>query len=155
MADQPALAEFKEGIRLLRDGHPADAYEYFRRASELDKQNPYYLSFTGLSVSRARQKWVDPVALCETALSLKRNETQLYLNLAEVYESARRQDDAVLVLEKGLIYCKGDNRIARARANLGRRRPPVLPSLDRGHFLNRTLGKLRHRVSGSLRKSEN
>jgi hypothetical protein len=154
MADQPALGEFKQGMQLLRDGHPADAYEYFRRAAESEKQNPYYLSFMGIALSRARKKWDDPFVLCETALGLKRNETQFYLNLAEVYGSAGRRDDAVAVLDRGLIYCKGDARILRARANLGRRRPPVLPSLSRGHFLNWGLGKLRHRLMGPLPKQE-
>jgi Flp pilus assembly protein TadD len=154
MAENPALAEFKKGIKLLRNGHSADACEYMRNAAELEKDNPYYLSFLGLSVARSQRKWSAAAILCEAALNLKRNEAQLYLNLAEVYESAGRRDDAVAILDKGLVYFRVHAQIRKARADLGNRSSSVLPFLERQHFLNRSLGKLRHRVSGRLRKSE-
>jgi tetratricopeptide (TPR) repeat protein len=155
MAENSALAEFKQGINLLRNGHSAEAVEYLRHAAELDQQNPYYLSFLGVSVARAQRKWTAAVELCKTALSLRRNEAQLYLNLAEVYVSSGRRDDAVEVLERALVYLRVDPRIMRARANLGKRCSPVLPFFERGHILNRSLGKLRHRVLGHLGKAEN
>jgi Flp pilus assembly protein TadD len=155
MEEHSALAEFKQGIKLLRDGQSAEALEYLRHAAELKQQNPYYLSFLGVSVGRAEGKWTAAVKLCETALSLRRNEAQLYLNLAEVYVSAGRRDDAVAVLDTGLLYAKGDTQIKRARANLGRRCSPAFSLLDRGHFLNRSFGKLRHRVLTCLGKSGN
>jgi Flp pilus assembly protein TadD len=155
MAESSALAEFKQGIKLLRNGHAAEALEYLRHAAELEQQNPYYLSFMGVAVARAQRMWPAAVKFCETALSSKRSEAQLYLNLAEVYVSAGRRDDAVAVLDRGLIYFNADVRIRRARANLGRRCSPILPFLERGHVLNRSLGKLRYRVSERLGKSEN
>jgi Flp pilus assembly protein TadD len=155
MAEDSALAEFKLGIKLLRKGHAGESFEHFQHAAELEQKNPYYLSFLGVSVARGQRKWAPAVELCEMALSLRRNEVQLYLNLAEVYVSAGRRDDAVEVLDKGLIYFRVDARIKRARANLGKRCSPVLPFLERGHFLNRSLGKLRHQVSGRLGKPKN
>jgi Flp pilus assembly protein TadD len=152
MAEDSALAEFKQGIDLLRKGHSVEALKYLRHAAELEQQNPYYLSFLGVAVARAQRRWSAAASFCETALSSKRNEAQLYLNLAEVYVSAGRRDDAVEVLDRGLIYFKADARIKRARANLGRRCSPVIPFLERGHFLNRNLGKLRHRVLVRLGK---
>ena len=155
MAENSALADFKEGVKLLRDGHSPEALEHLRHAAELEPQNPYYLSFLGVAVARAQRKWAPAVKFCETALNSKRSEAQLYLNLAEVYVSAGRRDDAVAVLDRGLIHFKTDARIKRARANLGRRCSPVLPFLGREHFLNLSLGKLRHRLLGSLGKSDN
>src|SRR6266446_5993124 len=146
MAENSTLDEFKQGIKLLRNGKSAEALEYLQHAAESNQQNPYYLSFLGVSVARAQRKWVSAVKLCETALSLRRTEAQLYLNLAEVYVSAGRRDDAVAVLDRGLVYFRVDARIRRARADLGRRCAPPLPFLERGHFLNRSLGKLRYRV---------
>jgi Flp pilus assembly protein TadD len=139
MAEDPALAEFKQGIKLLQKGQSAEALEYLQHAAELEQQNPYYLSFLGVAVGRAQRKWSAAAKFCETALNSKRNEAQLYLNLA-----AGQRDEAVAVLDKGLIYLSNDARIRRARANLGKRCPPVIPFLDRGNFLNRSLGKLRH-----------
>ena len=155
MAEDSALAEFKLGINLLRKGDSAESFEHLRQAAELEQKNPYYLSFLGVSVARGQRKWAAAVELCERALSLRRNEVQLYLNLAEVYVSAGRRDDAVEVLDRGLINFSVDARIKSARATLGRRCSPVLPFLEREHFLNRSLGKLRHRVSGRLGKSKN
>src|ERR1700674_1272163 len=95
MADNSALADFKHGIKLLRNGNSAEALEYLRHAAELKQQNPLYLSFLGVSIARAQRKWGAAVELCEAALRLRRNEAQLYLNLAEVYVSAGRRDDAI------------------------------------------------------------
>ena len=153
MAEHFALAEFKLGMKLLQNGQSAEALEYLRHAAELNQQNPYYLSFLGVSVARAQRKWAAAVKLCETALSLRRSDAQLYLNLAEVYVSAGRRDDAVAVLDRSLMYLRVNARIKRARASLGRRGSPVLSFLDRGNFLNRSLGKLRHRVLGRFGKS--
>ena len=86
------------------------------------------------------------------AVSLRRDEAQFYLNLAEVHVSAGRRDDAIEILDAGSIYCRTDARIKQLRGSLGRRGSPVLPFLQRGHFLNSSLGKLRHRALGSLRK---
>ena len=155
MAEDSALSEFKQGIGLLRNGHSVEALEYLRHAAELEQQNPIYLSFLGVSVARAQRKWAAAAKFCETALSMRRNEAQLYLNLAEVYVSAGRRDDAIEVLDRGLVQFKGDARIKRARANLGKRSSPVLQFLERGHFLNRHLGKLRHRLLGRRGKSKN
>src|SRR5260370_11504450 len=152
MAEQSALGEFKQGVKLLRNGQSAEAFEYLKHAAESNQQNPYYLSFLGVSVARAQRKWNAAVQLCEAAVSLRRNEVQLYLNLAEVYVAAGRRDDAVAVLDRASIYSSVDARIKRPRGELGKRNPPVLPFLERGHFLNRSLGKLRHRVFGALKK---
>jgi Flp pilus assembly protein TadD len=153
MPDNAGLAEFKQGIDLLRKGHPAKAIEYLRHATELKQQNPYYLSFLGVSMARARQQWGTAAELCKTAVSLKRNEAQLYLNLAEVYVSAGRRDNAVETLDAASRYCGPDARVKRMRGKLGRRSAPVLPFLDRDNLLNRSLGKLRHRVMQRLGKS--
>jgi Flp pilus assembly protein TadD len=155
MAEDSALAEFKQGIKLLQGGHSDEALEYLRHAAELEQQNPYYLSFLGVAVARAQRKWAAAAKFCETALSSRRSEAQFYLNLAEVYVSAGRRDDAVAVLDRGLIHFNANARIRRARAKLGRRCSPVMPFLERGHFLNRSLGKLRHRVLGRPGKSRN
>jgi Flp pilus assembly protein TadD len=99
MAHNSAFAEFKQGITLLRNGHSAEALEYLQHAAELEQHNPYYLSFLGVSLARAQRNWAAAAKLCEMALSLKRNEAQLYLNLVEVYVSAGRRDDAIETLD--------------------------------------------------------
>lgn len=155
MPDNAGLAEFKQGIELLRKGQPVKAIEYLRHATELKQQNPYYLSFLGVSMARAKQQWGTAAELCKTAVSLRRNEPQLYLNLAEVYVSAGRRDNAVDTLDAALRYCGADRRVDRMRGKLGRRSEPVLPFLERDNFLNRGLGKLRYRMLQRLGKAQN
>jgi Flp pilus assembly protein TadD len=154
MEDAFAVTEFKHGVVLLRNGRADEAVDYFRRAVEGEKHNPYYLSFFGLSVGRAEKKWKAALEFCEAALRLKRNEAQLYLNLAEIYVSAGRREEAVKTLDTALRYCAVDSRLKRARSRLGKRGSAILPFLQRQNVLNRNLGKLRHRVLKQLRKSQ-
>jgi Flp pilus assembly protein TadD len=146
MADRAALHEFKQGMRMLRDGQSDKALEHFRTAADLEKYNPYYMSFCGVSLARAEKNWVPAVKLCEMALSMKRNEAQIYLNLAEVYRSAGRREEALMTLDRAVASLGPDARILRARTRLGSRRSVVLPFLDRQNLLNRRLGILRHRL---------
>jgi Flp pilus assembly protein TadD len=154
MPDDSGLADFKQGVSLLRKGQSAEALEYLRRAAGLEQQNPYYLSFLGVCLARAQSRWTEAVELCKTAINMKRKEAQLYMNLADVYASAGRRDRAIQTLDTALIYCKADGRIIRARGRLQKRRPPVLPFLKRGNVLNRSLGELRYRMLRRLGKSE-
>jgi tetratricopeptide (TPR) repeat protein len=146
MADSVALTEFKQGLRMLRDGHPGEALNHFSQAADMEKQNPYYMSFVGVALVRAKRQSAPAVKLCETALGIKRNEVQLYLNMAEVYVSAGRREDAVRILDRAQASLGRDVRIQRARLRLGSRRSPFLPFLDRENVLNRQLGILRHRL---------
>jgi Flp pilus assembly protein TadD len=149
--ENSAIAEFKQGINLLRNGHSSEAIECLRHAAELEQHNPYYISFLGVSVARATRKTGMAVELCETALRLKREEPQLYLNLAEVYVSADRREEAIETLDLALRRLGNNPRIKRERDSFGNRGGQVLSFLPRGHFLNRTLGQLRHKTLGHLR----
>jgi predicted Zn-dependent protease len=142
------MNEFKTCLKHLRDGHPDEALHDARRALGVAPKNPFYLSYTGLLAGLAEQRYADAENLCQEALSLRHNHAQLYLNLAEVYQQCGRTQDAIEVLEKGLISAGRDFRIRRALERIGTRREPVLTFLHRSHPLNRTLGKLRHRIAG-------
>jgi Flp pilus assembly protein TadD len=146
MAGGVALGEFKQGLRKLRDGHPQDALNHFQKASEMEPQNPYYMSFAGVALVRTRGKRAAAVKLCENALTLKRNEAQLHLNLAEVYLAADRRGDALVTLDRAAVAFGRHAGVQRARYRLGSRRPPVLSFLSRDNALNRKLGIWRHRL---------
>ena len=141
-----AMSDFKEGMKHLRDRQPTRALSHVRRALRSAPNNPFYLSYAGLLVALAEHRFADAESLCLEALSIRHNHPQLYLNLAEVYEKARRPTEAIEVLEKGLLSAGRDLRIRRALKKFGRRREPVLPFLHRSHSLNRLLGKWRHRL---------
>lgn len=146
MMDTEAFREFKTGLTFLRDNYAQRALPHMRRAVELDKNNPYYMSYLGVVLARSEGKWGEAERLCDSAVRMKRNQAQLYLNLAEVYAAAGRRDDAVEALQSGLKYARRDVRLTIAMNKLTRRRPPVLSFLARRHPLNRQLGILRHRT---------
>jgi len=141
------MSDFKECLKYLRDGYADEALLYARRALGVSPKNPFYLSYTGLLAARAEKRFGDGEALCQEALGMRHNHAQLYLNLAEVYEQAGRKEEAIAVLKKGLISAGRDFRIRRALDRIGTRREPVLTFLHRSHPLNKTLGKLRHRIT--------
>ncbi|HUO33532.1 MAG TPA: tetratricopeptide repeat protein [Candidatus Acidoferrum sp.] len=147
------MADFKECLKHLRDGHLDEALARVRLALETTPTNPFYLSYAGLLVALAEKQFGDAEKLCREALKLRRNHPQLYLNLAEVYYTARRPEEAIEVLERGFTSTGRDRRIRRALENLGRRREPVFSFLHRNNAMNRVLGRWRHRLMGPPRSA--
>src|SRR5215472_8319819 len=146
MLDTEAFREFKQGLTLLRDNYAVRALPHMQRAMDLDKNNPYYMSYLGVVLARSEQKWGEAERLCDAAVRMKRNQAQLYLNLAEVYSAAGRRDEALEALQAGLKFARRDVRLAIAMNRLVHRRRPVLSFLSRRNLLNRQLGLLRHRA---------
>jgi Flp pilus assembly protein TadD len=140
------VSDFKECLKHFRDGHHEEALADVRRALDASPGNPIYLSYAGLLAVFADERFFDGEQLCLEALKLRHNHPQLYLNLAQVYQKARRFRDAVEVLEKGFTSTGRDPKIRCAlgalRAKM--RRKPVLSFVDRGNPMNRVLGKWRH-----------
>jgi Flp pilus assembly protein TadD len=150
MLETEAFREFKQGLSFLRDDYAGKALPHMRRATELDKNNPYYMSYLGVVLARSEEKWGEAERLCDQAVRMKRNQAQLYLNLAEVYIASGRRDEALEVLEAGLKYARRDIRLHLAKSRLVPRKTPVLSFLSRQHPVNRQLGKLRHRALQAL-----
>lgn len=146
MMDTEAFREFKQGLALLRDNFAIKALPHMKRAVELEKNNPYYMSYLGVVLARSEQRWAEAEKLCDGAVRMKRNQAQLYLNLAEVYATAGRREDAVEALQAGLKFARRDVRLNIALNRLIRRRAPVFTFLGRRHPLNKSVGKLRHRT---------
>lgn len=146
MMDTEAFREFKQGLTYLRDDYAEKALPHMKRAVELDKSNPYYMSYLGVVIARAEQKWGEAERLCDSAVRMKRNQAQLYLNLAEVFATAGRREDAMDALEAGMKFARRDVRLNLAMNRLVERRRPVLTFLTRRHPLNRQLGVLRHKA---------
>ena len=140
------LIEFREAVELLKNEYPAKALVKLQQAFQTDAHNPYYMSFLGLALARAEQKWDEAKELCETAVQRNRKEIQFHLNLIEVYVLARQREKALDKVEAALKLFRNDARLKRLRGKVEMRRAPLLSFLERNHFLNRELGKLRHRI---------
>src|SRR5271155_6033890 len=133
MMDTDAFREFKTGLTLLRDNYVDRALPHMKRAAELDRNNPYYMSYLGVVLARSEKKWGEAERMCDSAVRMKRNQAQLYLNLAEVYMSAGRKEDAREALIAGMKFARRDVRLNIAMAKLTPRRDPVFTFLERKH----------------------
>src|SRR3979409_188980 len=122
MMDTEAFREFKTGLTFLRDDYAVKALPHMRRAMDLDKNNPYYMSYLGVVLARSEEKWGEAERLCDTAVRMKRNQAQLYLNLAEVYTAAGRREEALEVLDAGLKDARRDIQVAVWETWLGPRK---------------------------------
>ena len=151
-AEIDPVANFRQGIGLLKTGHAKEALALFRLSFECEKHNPYYLSYLGLSIARAERDWERASELCEIAMQLKPKEIQFYLNLAEIYSLSKRPEKEFDILDAALEVFGDDKRLRQARSKLEKRRSPVISFFSRDHFLNRKLGRLRHRAFQRLGK---
>jgi tetratricopeptide (TPR) repeat protein len=142
--------EFRKGVEFLKNEYPQKALVRLHRAYNSDKRNAYYSSFLGLAIARAQRKWDQASELCEIAIQLEPKEIQFHLNLGEVYATAGLREKALDKLDYALGLFGDDARLKQARSKVEKRRAPVLPFFGRQHFLNRELGKLRHRMFNSL-----
>src|SRR5260370_3253760 len=136
MMDTEAFREFKTGLTFLRDNYAVKALPHMRRAVDLDKNNPYYMSYLGVVLARSEGKWGEAERLCDSAVRMKRNQAQLYLNLAEGYATAGRRDDAVDALTTRLKFARRHVRLTISMNKLTARRAPVLRFLGRRQLLN-------------------
>jgi predicted Zn-dependent protease len=144
MIQMEAFQEFRAGLVFLRGGDAHKALPHLRCALDREPDNPFYISYVGVALAAAEQKWAEAEKLCHSAMRMSRRQAQLYLNLAEVYVAAARKQDAADILARGLHYAPHDQRLKLALDRLAMRRPPVLAFLPRRHAINRNLGRLRH-----------
>ena len=107
-----------------------------------------------MSLAHAERKWDQASELCELAVQLRRKEMQFHLNLADVYAAAGQRERAMDTIDTALQLFGEDERLMRLRSHVVKRRSRVLPFLDREHFLNRELGKVRHRALKHLSKEK-
>jgi len=135
MTETEAFKEFKQGLALLRDNYAERALPHMEKALKLEKNNPYYMSYLGVVIARSERKWAEAEKLCDSAVRMKRNQAQLYLNLAEVYATAGRREDAVETLQAGLKFARREVRLNLALNRLMQRRRAVFPFLSRRHIL--------------------
>jgi Flp pilus assembly protein TadD len=152
MSKEAAVKEFKQGLTQLNNEYASKALVHFANAAKQDEKNPFYMSYLGLALAAAQQKWEQAEDLCYSAIRMKRHQAELYLNLAEVYRLQDKRQDAVETLMEGYSLTKRDPRIGKALRKYGIRKPPVFSFLDREHVLNKSFGKIRYRVLKSVGK---
>ena len=149
-----AEEEYRRGREFLVAGQvPGEALEHFRAAHQLDRANPRYRSYYGLSLALVERRFNQALELCRSAAKEEFFNPELYHNLARVHLAFGFKAEAIRYLRRGLMIDPANTGMARELAELGERRRPVLTFLPRRHPVNRLLGRVR-RVVGSLRAPE-
>ncbi len=141
-----AREHYRRGLELLEDGRQSEAFEHFRAAHELDRENARYASYYGLGLALVERRFNKAVELCRGAVKEEFFSPDLYQNLARVHLVFGFKAEALRYLRRGLMIDPGCETIRADLRDLGERRTPVLGFLPRRHFLNRWLGRARKQL---------
>jgi tetratricopeptide (TPR) repeat protein len=147
----------RAGIMLCRDDHWDTGLALLRKATrKKQREIPFpslYYSYLGYGLARFDRKYKDGLSLCKHAVRIDDLEPENYLNLARIYLLREDRRNAVAALQKGLMLDSNQHQILELRRELGFRKRPVVSFLSRSHFVNRWLGRRRHRKT-KRRRSE-
>jgi hypothetical protein len=107
-----------------------------------------YFAYLGYGLARFQGQMDEGIRLCRLAVELDMYQTENYYCLASTLLLAGERRSAVDAVDRGVQIDATDDRLNALKAELGQRRPPLLPFLPRRHLVNRSLGRFRHRVFG-------
>jgi len=133
------------GIMLLRDNRPRNAVELleaFLASSPYDGQGRSYL---GLAYAMSQQG-KKGLRLCREAARSHPFDAEIHENLGRVYLMAGRRR---MAWETFILAARLDSENDGIREDLlsmGKRRPPVIPSLSRSHPVNVYAGRLLKKI---------
>lgn len=141
-------AAIDEGLRLCRAEEwqvgLGILWKIARKQERSEKLPAIYYSYAGYGAARFDGNVKEGLSLCRHAIKLDPYEPDNYLNLARVEMLRHNRRNAIKALARGLKIRPGHSRLATFEAEIGSRRPPVIPFLSRGNRLNVWLGKRRH-----------
>lgn len=133
-----------KGVSALENDHVHLALVCFERAAEIE-MSPKVCSGLGYCIAAARGELARGEQLCRGAIERDPETVFHYRNLGSVLLLAGNRGEAIQTFRQGLRHGK-DAVIITKMDDLGTRKPPVITSLPRNHFLNRMLGLMLNRV---------
>ena len=139
-----AAKEFALGVAALAADDTLTALAHLERALKLH-DHPGWYSYLGYCIARERGQHRKGRELCLGSLAVEPDRPAHYCNLGRVQMISGDREDALRVLREGMAK-GGSPEIIRFLDTLGRRTPPLFPSLSRGNPLNRYLGLLLKRL---------
>ncbi len=138
MENTRAQKLFTDGMSELESGNVGSALGLLSEAAELD-DSPKVRSHLGYCLAREKGDFFRGVSMCREAILEDSGNSSHYLNLGRIHLLRGDKREALRVFRDGLL--QEDNRsIKEELRTFGQRKPPVIGSLPREHFLNRFLG---------------
>jgi tetratricopeptide (TPR) repeat protein len=143
MAWASAEDHFRAGREALSGESAVTALEHFRSAHQIDRANPRYRSYYGLSIALVERRFDRALELCRSAAKEEFFNPDLYHNLARVHLAFGFKAEAIRYLRRGLMIDPANASMQADLQELGTRSRPPLGFLPRRHPLNRVVGQLR------------
>ncbi|MFI5293726.1 MAG: tetratricopeptide repeat protein [Thermodesulfovibrionales bacterium] len=135
---------FMKGIQLLGEANLLGALACFERA-HIQETSPLIQSYLGYCIATERGQIAEALNLCRAAIERDPHNPEHYLNLGRVYLKAKKKDEAIAELRRGLSF--GNNQDIKALLEgLGLRKNPVFSFLSRDHVLNKSIGLILSRL---------
>lgn len=142
------------GLIYVREGAWSSAIASLTKArncyKEKERAVPVELdSYLGLTISMNGGDLKEAIRRCRAALDQDSYQPDFYFNLGKVYAMAKDKEKAVQTFNLGLQLDEQHKGMKREMKRLGIREDPALTFLPRGHFLNKYLGRIRHKLNPS------
>lgn len=134
----------EEGITLVDKKNAFEALHLLEEAERLNS-SPKARSYLAYCRAKVKHEYADSIRVCRQALKDDPRNAAHYLNLGRIYLMVNKRGPALKVFRKG-IKLGPHQQLMKALRSFELRRPSVFPSLDREHFLNRSLGKMLSRL---------
>ena len=140
------------GIELCRRGEWQEGFYWLSLAADATVETcavpSLFFAYLGYGLARFQGEVDEGVRLCRRAVELDMYQTENYYYLALTLLLAEERRLAVDAVEQGMQIDATHEGLKALKADIGERRRPVLPFLPRTNFLNRSLGRVRHRLFG-------
>ena len=136
---------------LLAKKKYSHAFELIRDALGYYPEDPFILSYYGYLEAVVNKNYRDGIKTCNMAIFLLQKRVPfgeeffypfLYMNLGKAYIAAGRRKHAIDALNRAYDMDKDNKELHRILKELGIRKGPVIPILDRSNILNKYLGLL-------------
>ncbi len=135
-----------DAILLFRRGRTRRARDLFAEELERHPKNLHALSYLGLTEAVLGEDLTKAEEKCFRAAMGSARDAQLFANLAWVQWLGGIRRAASESVASALASDTRNADALRIQKALGRRRDPAIKRLGREHPLNRTLGRLLHRL---------
>jgi tetratricopeptide (TPR) repeat protein len=141
--------------KLLKKKKYESALKLVIAALEQYPDEPILLSYYGFLEALVHKNYTHGISTCLKAREMVLEQATsgreffnpvLYLNLGRVYHAAGNKEDAFEAFRMGLIFGNENEDLLCELRELGMRRKPIVPFLQRSNPVNKYLGKLLHNL---------
>ena len=138
--EQSANDKIQKGVKALEQGNTLVALMEFEEAAKTNS-SPILMAYHGHCIALERHEFRKGLALCKQAVEKDPNNSTIWLVFGRTCLLAGMKPAAIKAFRRGL-KCGRNPALAAELKRLGKRKSPVIGSLDREHSLNRFLGMM-------------